>query len=51
METIVGLAMFYAWIHGVIIVVKKTKDVTLYESAVLIAGLVAFLLFLIGSLV
>lgn len=50
METILGVAMFYAWIHGGIIVAKKTENLTQYEKGVLIAGLAAFILFVIGSL-
>jgi hypothetical protein len=41
--------MFYTWIHSVIIISKKTKDTTKYERVVMIAGLVAFILFMIGS--
>lgn len=50
METILGLAMLYAWIHGVIIVAKKTTGTTTYENSVLIAALVAFILYLAGSM-
>ena len=42
--------MFYAWIHSTVIIFKKTKDTTGYENGVMIAGLVAFVLFVIGSL-
>lgn len=50
METILGLIMLYAWIHGIIIVAKKIVGTTTYENVVLIVGLVAFLLFLLGSM-
>lgn len=50
METILGLLMFYAWIHGAIIIFKKVERTTNYENGVLIAGFVAFCLYLIGTL-
>lgn len=50
METILGIFMFYSWIHGALIIFKKIKDTTQYENAVLIAGLVAFGLFVLGSI-
>jgi hypothetical protein len=48
--TILGLAMFYAWIHSMVIIIKKVKETTSYEAGVLIAGAVAFGLYVIGTL-
>ena len=50
MDTILGLAMFYAWIHGTVIIFKKITGLTDYEKAVLWFGLVFTALFIIGSL-
>jgi multisubunit Na+/H+ antiporter MnhF subunit len=50
METILGLAMIYAWIHGIVIVFKHVKSTTTYEKVVLWAGLVGFALYLIGTM-
>jgi len=48
METLLGLAMFYVWIHGVVVIFKKIDNLTSYEKFVLIAGLVALVLLIIG---
>ncbi len=50
MELLLGLAMFYSWIHGAIIIGKKTENLTQYERVVLIFGLAVFVLYLIGTL-
>lgn len=50
METIVGLAMIYAWIHGAVIVGKKTENLTQYEGGVLIAAAVGVVLYVLGTL-
>jgi hypothetical protein len=50
METILGLVMIYAWVHGVIIISKKIKDTTSYENVVLIGGMVAMFLYVMGTL-
>jgi len=50
MLEIIGAAMFYSWIHSVIIVSKKLKGATQYEKGVLVAGLVGFILYLAGTL-
>lgn len=47
---ILGLAMYYAWIHSVVIIVKKLKKATTYEKSVLYAGLVAFVLYLMATM-
>ncbi len=47
---IVGLVMFYAWTHSVVICVKKLKDVTVYEKVVLWVGFIVFVLYVIGTL-
>lgn len=50
-ETILGLAMLYAWGHGMVIVSKKVKGITGYEKGVLIFGAIVFVLFVVGTLV
>lgn len=47
---ILGLVMFYAWIHGIIIVGKKVKDTTQYENVVLIVCVITMVLYVIGTL-
>jgi hypothetical protein len=49
METLIGFIMIYTWVHGVIIIVKKLKEPTAYETAVMILGVVGFLLYIIGT--
>ncbi len=51
METILGLAMIYAWIHGAVIVGRKIKGITTYEKVVLIFGAIVFVLYVLGTLV
>jgi hypothetical protein len=48
---ILGLLMFYGWIHSTAIIFKKIKDLTQYEKIVLIFSFVFFFLFVAGSLV
>jgi len=43
-ETILGLMMIYVWIHGGIILVKKTKELTTYEAILVIGGLITLAL-------
>lgn len=50
MELLLGLAMFYSWIHGAIIVGKKIKNLTQYEKVVLVFAVSAFALFVIGTI-
>jgi len=47
-ELILGLVMIYSWIHSSIIVGKKITGTTQYENVVLIVGLVAFVVFVLG---
>ena len=47
---ILGLVMFYTWIHSVVVVFKKTKDLTSYETVVLIAGFSFALLYFMGTM-
>ena len=47
---IIGLAMFYAWVHSVVIIAKKVKGVTAYETVVMIFGAVAFVLYMMGTM-
>jgi len=49
MESILGLIMLYTWVHSIVIVYKKTKDLTQYETGVMILGLVSITLFIIGA--
>lgn len=48
MDAILGLAMIYTWVHGVIIVSRRTENTTQYEKVVLIAGAIGFALILTG---
>ena len=50
MDTILGFAMIYAWIHGVVIIFKKITGLTDYEKVVLWFGFVFTTLFIIGSI-
>lgn len=50
METIIGLIMFYAWVHGAIIVGKKVENTTQYENVVMVVALVGFILYLFGTM-
>jgi len=50
MDTLLGIAMLYVWIHSTIIIFKKLGETTSYENVVLIAGLVAVILFVIGTI-
>lgn len=50
MELFLGLLMLGAWVYSIVIVVKKAKGTTIFERTVLIFGLVAFVLYLVGSL-
>jgi hypothetical protein len=47
---ILGLVMFYTWIHGSVIIAKKTEGLTTYDVVVLLAGGLFFVLFLVGTL-
>jgi uncharacterized membrane protein YqaE (UPF0057 family) len=47
--TLLGFAMFYFWIHAVVIVIKKTEAKG-YEKIVLIVALVFALLYLLGTI-
>lgn len=47
---IIGLAMFYSWIHGIIIISKNMKKMTSYEKAVVITGLAVAGLYIIETL-
>lgn len=49
METILGLIMVYAWTHSVVIIVKKLKEATGYETGVLVVAAVGFVLYVIGT--
>lgn len=50
MTTLLGIVMIYAWIHAGIIIGKKIHGLTGYEKTILIVGLVAFVLYLIGTI-
>lgn len=49
-ETILGLIMFYAWIHTVFLMIKYMKKMTGYEQTVAIVGVSLALLFVVGTL-
>ena len=48
METLLGIAMVYAWVHATVIIFKKVERTTQYEKAVLIVGLVGFILIVLN---
>lgn len=50
MDSLIGLAMLYVWVHSIVIVVKKLKEPTGYETGVLIAGAIGVVLFIMGTL-
>lgn len=47
---IIGGIMIYAWVHSVVVIFKKIENLTTYEQVLLWVGLVAGLLFIIGSI-
>lgn len=47
---LLGLGMMYAWVHSLVIVVKKIQETTPYEAGVLIAGATGFILYVIGTI-
>ncbi len=51
MDLIIGLVMIYVWVHSVVIVARNNTKVkrTGYENAVLIAGLVTIVLYVMGT--
>jgi hypothetical protein len=50
MITILGLVMIYSWIHTVVLNFTKMKDLTQYEKVVLWFSLVAFVLYVVGTI-
>jgi hypothetical protein len=44
---IVGVGMMYSWVHSVVIINKRLKSPTGYEKAVLLIGLVGFILIIL----
>lgn len=50
MEEILGLFMFYVWIHSAVLVFKKIGETTQYEKFVLWASLVTITLYVWGTL-
>jgi hypothetical protein len=50
METILGLAMIYAWVHSVVIGFKKLQGLTQYEKVVLWVGFISMILYVIGTM-
>lgn len=49
--TIIGLTMFYSWIHIVYLTfTKKYSERTLYEKMVTIYGFIMLVLYIIGTL-
>jgi len=45
---ILGLAMMYSWVHGIIIISKKISGTTSYEKVVLWFGVVVFAISMLG---
>lgn len=50
MLAILGLGMIYSWIHGSIIVGRKTKDLTQYERVLLIVAAIGMYLYVLGTI-
>ena len=50
MYVVLGLVMFYTWVHSIVIIVKKIKDTTKYEKVVLSFALAALFLYLLGTI-
>lgn len=50
MDTLLGFIMIYSWVHATILIYKNTDftKFTGYEKAVMIVGLVSFVLLFIG---
>lgn len=49
-ETILGLVMFYSWIHATVLCCKHIKGVSTYEKVVLWVAFGSFVLYLLGTL-
>lgn len=49
-EMVLGLVMFYTWIHTVILMTKYMKKMSGYEQAVTIAGVSLAFLYVVGTL-
>lgn len=47
---ILGLTMVYAWVHSIVIIVKKIENVTSYETVVLITGATGVGLYILGTI-
>ena len=47
---LLGIAMFYSWIHSVVVIFKKLDAPTTYERVVLWVAFVTLVLFVLGSL-
>ena len=50
MTTILGLIMIYSWAHTGYLMVTKMKKLTGYEIAVVIAAVVGFALYIMGTI-
>lgn len=48
MEVFIGLVMVYVWVHSVVIISKNLKEITKVETSILIAGLTAFVVMILG---
>ena len=49
-ESILGIVMFYTWVHSTVIIFKKLHDTDKYENIILMIAFVSMLLFLIGTI-
>jgi hypothetical protein len=49
MELILGIIIIYTWVHAVIVFFKEPKKRTTYEKVVSAVALVAFALFVMGT--
>lgn len=51
MDTLIGIIVVYLWVHSIIIVAKKVKNQTPYETGVLIGGATFVVLYVLGTAV
>jgi hypothetical protein len=50
MTTLLGLIMMYAWVHSIVLVFQVMyKRLSTYEKVVVVTGMVAFFLYVLGT--
>ena len=51
MAALIGIIMFYTWIHSTIIILTKLfKKLDTYEKIVMVVGFTGFILYIIGTI-